>query len=172
MARGPRRLTGTNPRRNTKPDQLRDVNEVLLPELTRVLESGIKASFIQQVSGVGKTQLTEIIQGRKTFVTVGTHGDLLEALIKIEQREIEIPLSARRLEGRPATARKSGGTHCVRGHEYTPENTYVTSRGSRTCRACQRLARKAYAERNPEKHAEMQKARARRRYWERKEEVA
>lgn len=28
-------------------------------------------------------------------------------------------------------------THCVRGHEYTPENTY-TGRGRRECRACNR----------------------------------
>lgn len=30
-------------------------------------------------------------------------------------------------------------THCPRGHEYTPENTYVR-RGSRNCKACRRAA--------------------------------
>ena len=29
-------------------------------------------------------------------------------------------------------------THCVHGHEFTPENTYVTRRGRRHCRACSR----------------------------------
>lgn len=29
-------------------------------------------------------------------------------------------------------------THCKQGHEYTEENTYVTSRGWRQCRACKR----------------------------------
>jgi hypothetical protein len=29
-------------------------------------------------------------------------------------------------------------THCKRGHEFTPENTYITSQGWRTCRQCQR----------------------------------
>jgi hypothetical protein len=27
-------------------------------------------------------------------------------------------------------------THCVNGHEYTPKNTYITPKGSRSCRAC------------------------------------
>lgn len=34
-------------------------------------------------------------------------------------------------------------THCKRGHEFTPENTY-TGRGVRQCRACQRAAVAAY----------------------------
>lgn len=29
-------------------------------------------------------------------------------------------------------------THCPRGHAYTPENVYVTPRGSRECRTCKR----------------------------------
>lgn len=29
-------------------------------------------------------------------------------------------------------------THCPKGHEYTPENTYVEPKGSRSCRECRR----------------------------------
>jgi hypothetical protein len=29
-------------------------------------------------------------------------------------------------------------THCPRRHEYTPENTYITPRGSRVCKECRR----------------------------------
>jgi hypothetical protein len=30
-------------------------------------------------------------------------------------------------------------THCPQGHEYTPENTYVQTKGGRVCRACSRI---------------------------------
>lgn len=29
-------------------------------------------------------------------------------------------------------------THCVRGHEYSPENTQISPKGGRTCRSCRR----------------------------------
>ncbi len=32
-----------------------------------------------------------------------------------------------------------GKTHCIRGHEYTPENTYTFKRGGRDCRQCRKL---------------------------------
>lgn len=43
----------------------------------------------------------------------------------------------------------TGKTHCKRGHEFTPENTWVGSDGGRTCRKChadrERAKRKAMA---------------------------
>jgi hypothetical protein len=35
-------------------------------------------------------------------------------------------------------------THCVRGHEYTGENTYIRTNGNRDCRACWALRPSAY----------------------------
>lgn len=34
-------------------------------------------------------------------------------------------------------------THCLRGHEFTPANTYRDKRGSRHCRECQRARNRA-----------------------------
>lgn len=40
------------------------------------------------------------------------------------------------LRGEWAPVLNAAKTHCVAGHEYSPGNTYVTSRGHRQCRAC------------------------------------
>jgi hypothetical protein len=42
------------------------------------------------------------------------------------------------LRGETVTARLAAVTHCPQGHEYTPENTYRTSKGTRGCRECGR----------------------------------
>jgi hypothetical protein len=40
-------------------------------------------------------------------------------------------------------------THCERGHEFTPDNTYMTpgreGRGARACKICQRIRQRLYA---------------------------
>lgn len=42
-------------------------------------------------------------------------------------------------------------THCPRGHEYTPENTFVPRPGQRNCRECGRIQGRAYYRANSEK---------------------
>ena len=44
-------------------------------------------------------------------------------------------------KGRHRNARK---THCARGHEFTPENTYTHGRGERECHACIRERQRAH----------------------------
>ena len=39
-------------------------------------------------------------------------------------------------------------THCIRGHELTPENTRTGHRGGRVCRTCQNAHLRAYYHRN------------------------
>lgn len=62
------------------------------------------------------------------------------------------------------SARNGRKTHCKRGHEFTPENTWVVYRGSweeRRCRACQRLWLAKYrAKKNGDakRHAELVEA--------------
>lgn len=45
------------------------------------------------------------------------------------------------LRGVGACARNAVKTHCVRGHEFTPENTHIRTNGSRFCRECDRARR-------------------------------
>jgi hypothetical protein len=40
------------------------------------------------------------------------------------------------LRGDGIAALNARKTHCKRGHEFTPENTYVWREGTRACRAC------------------------------------
>lgn len=47
------------------------------------------------------------------------------------------------LRGQTLTALHAAQTHCLRGHEYTPENTYRKRSGWRECRACARALAKA-----------------------------
>lgn len=37
----------------------------------------------------------------------------------------------------------AGKTHCKRGHEFTPENTYVAPHGKRTCRTCRNVRQRS-----------------------------
>ena len=43
------------------------------------------------------------------------------------------------LRGDGHPGRNARKTHCVHGHEFTPENTRITVEGSRSCRTCQTL---------------------------------
>ena len=42
------------------------------------------------------------------------------------------------------TAYQRAKTHCVQGHEYTTENTYIKPNGNRSCKACKRAATNAW----------------------------
>ena len=66
------------------------------------------------------------------------------------------------LRGETIAARNAAATHCPRGHEYTPENTYIRpSNGARKCRACQReKAREESAPRIAAREAEKRRKRA------------
>ncbi len=52
------------------------------------------------------------------------------------------------LRGNGPTARNARKTHCVNGHPFSPENTYILpSNGMRFCRACGRRRNREYKER-------------------------
>jgi hypothetical protein len=49
-------------------------------------------------------------------------------------------------------ATNAAKTKCKRGHELTEANTYISRRGERICRPCQRAHQLAWKEANPERH--------------------
>ena len=44
------------------------------------------------------------------------------------------------LRGETFQAANAAKTHCIRGHEFTPENTHVRKGGGRDCRTCRAAA--------------------------------
>jgi hypothetical protein len=42
------------------------------------------------------------------------------------------------MRGDTIPAANAAKTHCKHGHEFTPENTQITTKGARRCRACRR----------------------------------
>jgi hypothetical protein len=63
---------------------------------------------------------------------------------------------------RPQRGPAAERTHCPQGHEYTPENTYVSARRGRYCRACNR-ERSARVNRTPERREYMRRLNSTRR---------
>ncbi|QBP31703.1 HNH endonuclease [Mycobacterium phage Piper2020] len=62
-----------------------------------------------------------------------------------------VPHAVNVARGQSPTARHSRQTHCIRGHAFTPENTYIrNARGHRACRECTRVAQRAYQRRKRE----------------------
>lgn len=59
-------------------------------------------------------------------------------LIAADQRfnSLDMVKKGRQRSGKPAKGQPKGATHCVNGHEFTPENTHIRTNGRRRCRAC------------------------------------
>lgn len=78
-------------------------------------------------------------------------GVTLEGLcLSAKRAGVPVPPAARSLGYRLASYSsgrhkpKRPVTHCPRGHEYTPENTYVTKPGGKRCRVCQVLSNRRW----------------------------
>lgn len=51
-----------------------------------------------------------------------------------------INLDGLKLGGKASGLKKLQRTHCSNGHEFTPENTYISKQGWRRCRKCRHVA--------------------------------
>lgn len=65
---------------------------------------------------------------------LGTHTDNMHDLIK--KNKFPYP--------KPGCWYNKQKTHCKRGHEFTKENTIITSQGRRACKICQYMHNKVY----------------------------
>ena len=65
------------------------------------------------------------------------------------------------LRGEGSSADRARQTHCLRGHEFTPENTY-RPQGTRQCRECKRERDRNYRKTNPKKYRDYDAAKYRR----------
>lgn len=68
-----------------------------------------------------------------TYVTAQGHRACRTCARESSRRSME-----RRRAGLPPAGNRQK-THCLRGHEFTPENTFHNTAGRRQCRPCQRL---------------------------------
>lgn len=78
-------------------------------------------------------------------IPAGLHADhLCRNRACVRPSHIE-PVTCRvnTLRGANFAALKAAQTHCIHGHEFTAENTYRSSNGTRKCRACIRARRAA-----------------------------
>lgn len=54
-----------------------------------------------------------------------------------------VPIRINVLRGNTLPAKNKAKTHCLRGHPFDQENTYVTKKGKRHCRKCGVIIQKA-----------------------------
>lgn len=103
-----------------------------------------------QVAGTGKTGQAHVVSYKWAggFVPDGWDVDhLCRVSLCVRPSHLEAVTHKENLargDGQPA--RNARKTHCIRGHEFAPENTYVGPRGGRTCRACRKLSFQARAD--------------------------
>lgn len=57
----------------------------------------------------------------------------------VKPSHLEAVTRRENMHRQPRIAALMAQTHCKRGHEYTPENTRIDTRGNRNCKACKRL---------------------------------
>ena len=61
----------------------------------------------------------------------------------INADHLEAVTRAENMHRQPRIAARMAQTHCLHGHEYTPENTRMDARGCRSCRACHNARERA-----------------------------
>lgn len=120
---------------------VRDVEELIGPELRKAVASGIQVRFFAEHCGLARQTVSGILTGRSKTVTVAVQGMLLETILRVEEGRIEVPEHQRRPPG-PVTF-NAYGDRCSYGHLRTPETVRIVG-GKRVCKSCETRRRKRY----------------------------
>lgn len=76
--------------------------------------------------------------------------DHLEAVTKsVNQKRSPIQVARMSRLGRARAALQLLATHCKKGHEFSAENVYIQSNGSRLCKECRRIHKRKWRLLNP-----------------------
>ena len=120
---------------------------------TRWAAEAVTQRQLAEEYGLSTQYVNQLIGGKNVRATRGmallTEEDVAEIRRRYQaggvfQRELAIEFGVSRdvisrLVGKGIGSRNATKTHCPKGHEYSPENTYVIpSTNRRTCRACRR----------------------------------
>lgn len=126
-----------------------DTSDLVVVSLVRndiiqaIKDYGFGPTELAELAGVHRCVVQRILAETQPKVARSTVGKLLEAILVL-QFEKRTPVR-RRFAGRVGNrGHQRTWTQCSRGHEFTPENTYVDSQGRRRCRICLARTRRAY----------------------------
>jgi hypothetical protein len=106
------------------------------------------ARLTNHASGGGSGRLDEATKAKISAANKGrlgwNKGKKFPNLSGVNSPLFGKPLSVEHREKISLT--RKARTHCKRGHEFTPENTGVATRGNRRCKTCDREAQRAVRE--------------------------
>lgn len=81
---------------------------------------------------------------------------------RLENLRFDTPSENQRDKTRHGKHNHGNKTHCHRGHEFTPDNTYLIPSGGRSCKTCRRERVPSDAERERRRHQDRERKRAQR----------
>lgn len=84
--------------------------------------------------------IPERINGERAVID---HKCRVRSCVNVDHLEV-VTNRVNVLRGDTIQAANAAKTHCKRGHEFTPENTYIETRGNRKCRTCMQAANEAW----------------------------
>lgn len=124
--------------------------ETILPRLEPIGESGCLVwSGAISTSGYGVVSIAQRMRYVHRLMWVHTHGEIPKGLVIDHLCRVRCCANVAHMEvtshktnilrGSGASATHAKQSHCVYGHEFSEDNTWVSKSGARRCRTCNRI---------------------------------